>query len=108
MEDDEVLIDIEGSLQGGPESEELKRAVREALGGGSRKIVLNLAEVPWMNSSGIGALFACYLAASQSDGQLALLNVPKKIQNVIEVTHLDQVFAIHADEEAAIKSFAAS
>jgi len=103
---DEVsILDLSGRLVLGPESAALHAAIRDLLTAGEKKILLNLAGVVYIDSSGLGALVGGLASATAAVAQLKLLNLDRKVHDVIRTTHLHLVFAVFDDESKAIRSF---
>ena len=100
-----AILDIDGRIVLGKETETLRGAVRELVGKGKHKIILNLAGVDYIDSSGVGELVASFTAVRNSGGELKLLNLTQKVQDVLNVTKLYTVFDIKDDEFKAVKSF---
>jgi anti-sigma B factor antagonist len=103
---DVVIFDIRGDLLVSTiEDVALQKRVKSGLEEGIRHWLVNLAEVPFMDSSGFGELLASFISARNSGGQLKLEHLAPKVLLVFEITALRGVFEIFADEEAAIRSF---
>jgi anti-sigma B factor antagonist len=100
-----VILDIDGRIVLGNETETLRTAVRELVGKGKKKIILNLAGVDYIDSSGVGELVASFTAVRNAGGELKLLNLTQKVQDVLNVTKLYTVFDVKDDEFKAVKSF---
>jgi anti-sigma B factor antagonist len=100
-----TILDINGRIVLGAETETLRSAVRELVGKGKKKIILNLAGVDYIDSSGVGELVASFTAVRNSGGELKLLNLTQKVQDVLNVTKLYTVFDVKDDEFKAVKSF---
>lgn len=100
-----TILDINGRIVLGQETETLRTAVRELIGKGKKKIILNLAGVDYIDSSGVGELVASFTAVRNSGGELKLLNLTQKVQDVLNVTKLYTVFDVKDDEFKAVKSF---
>jgi len=83
----------------------LRELIRDQLSKGNKQILLNLADVTYIDSSGIGELVSAYTAVSNQGGQLKLLNLTKKVHDLLQITKLYTVFDIHDDEAKAIASF---
>ena len=103
--EDVTVVDVSGRITLGEETSTLREAVRGLIGQGKKKIVLNLAEVSYIDSSGVGELVACYTAARNQGGELKLLNLTKKVHDLLQVTKLYTIFDIKDDEYMAVKSF---
>src|SRR5579863_2139790 len=99
------ILDVKGRIVLGDEIHQLRDAVRELLEQGKKKIILNLAEVDYIDSSGVGELVSAFTTVRGSGGELKLLNLSQKVQDVLYVTKLYTVFDIRDDEFTAVKSF---
>lgn len=103
--DDVTVIDVSGRITLGEETGALRKAVRDAIAQGKKKIVLNLASVSYIDSSGVGELVSSYTAVRHAGGELKLLNLTKKVHDLLQVTKLYTIFDIKDDEFMAVKSF---
>lgn len=95
-----------GKLVLGDGDGQLRDAVREALNGGSKKIVLNLRDVTYIDSSGLGVMISSHTTASQNNAKLKMTNIPQKILDLLYITKLITVFETSDTEDEAVKSFA--
>jgi len=102
---DITVLDLIGKITIGDGSVQLRDAVNNLLEAGRNRIVLNLGGVTYVDSSGIGELVSRFTTTKGTDGKLKLLNLPKKIKDLLMITKLLTVFEIHEDEQAAIESF---
>jgi len=100
-----TILDVEGRIILGDEIHALRDAVRDLISAGKKKIILNLAGVDYIDSSGVGELVSAYTTVRNSGGELKLLNLTQKVQDVLHVTKLYTVFDIKDDEFHAVKSF---
>jgi anti-sigma B factor antagonist len=100
-----TILDLGGRITLGVEIEDLRGAVRNLVAKGQKKIILNLAEVDYIDSSGVGELVGCFTTVRNADGELKLLHLSKKVHDVLHVTKLYTVFDIRDDEFNAVKSF---
>ena len=100
-----VILDLSGKITIGEGSVQLRDAVEKLLEAGRNRIVLNLAGVSYVDSSGIGELVSRYTTTKNTGGRLKLLNLPKKIKDLLMITKLLTVFEIYEDEQAALESF---
>jgi len=105
--DSVVVVDVSGRITLGEGCAQLREIVRGQLAKGNKKILLNLADVTYIDSSGIGELVSGYTAVSNQGGKLKLLNLTKKVHDLLQITKLYTVFDVHDDEAKAISSFAA-
>lgn len=102
---DVTILDLNGKITIGEGSVALRSAVRRLLEEGKKKILLNLAGVGYVDSSGIGELVSSYTAIEKEKGQLKLLNLTQKIQDLLTITKLLTVFDVFESEEEALSSF---
>ena len=104
---DVTVIDVAGRITLGEGSSARREALRDLVGKGQKKILLNLGEVTYIDSSGIGELVSGFTTVTNSGGMLKLLNLNKRVKDLLQITKLYTVFDVHEDEAAAIRSFAA-
>jgi len=102
---DVVILDLSGKVTIGEGSVQLREQVRALLEAGKKKILLNLGDVAYVDSSGIGELVSSYTTTNNQGGQLKLLNLTKKIQDLLQITKLLTVFETFDNEQAAVASF---
>ena len=100
-----AILDIRGRIVLGDEIHLLRDAVRKLIADGQKKIILNLAEVDYIDSSGVGELVGSFTTVRNAGGELKLLNLSQKVHDVLHVTKLYTVFDIRDDEFQAVKSF---
>src|SRR5438445_11747965 len=100
-----TIMDCSGRSALGEGSVMLRGGVRELLAKGQKKSVLNLADVNYIDSSGIGELVSAFTTAKNQGGELKLLNLTKKVHDLLQITKLYTVFDVKDDEAAAVKSF---
>jgi anti-sigma B factor antagonist len=86
----------------------LRELIREQLSKGNKHVLLNLGDVGYIDSSGIGELVSAYTAVSNQGGSLKLLNLTKKVQDLLQITKLYTIFDVYDDEAKAITSFTAA
>jgi anti-sigma B factor antagonist len=101
-----TVVDMSGRITLGEGSVVLRDSIRDLVGKGQKKILLNLGDVTYIDSSGIGELVSAFTAVRREGGELKLLNLTKKVHDLLQITKLYTVFDIKDDEAAAIKSFA--
>ena len=102
---DVTILDLNGSVRMGEGAIALRNAIRSLVEQGKKKILLNLGGVKNIDSSGIGELIANYTTISRDGGQLKLLNLTEKIQNLLVITKLLTVFDSYDNEAEALNSF---
>ena len=100
-----TILEPKGKITIGVGDVALRDAVHEAVGAGSRKILIDLSGVSTMDSSGIGELVSIYTTVTNRGGKLKLLHLPPKIQDIMQVTQLITVFEVFDDEDEAVGSF---
>jgi anti-sigma B factor antagonist len=100
-----AILDVKGRIVLGEEIGELRAAVRSLVADGKKKIILNLADVDYLDSSGVGELVGCFTTVRNAGGELKLLNLSQKVHDVLHVTKLYTVFDIRDNEFTAVKSF---
>jgi anti-sigma B factor antagonist len=102
-----IIIDLSGQLTLGESSAALRDEVRDQSGHDFRNILLNLADVTYIDSAGLGELTAAYTSVKNRGGQLKLLNLTKRVHDLMQITKLYTVFDVFDEERKAISSFAA-
>ena len=103
---DVTVIDVAGRITLGEGSSVLRDALRDMVSKNQKKILLNLGEVSYIDSSGIGELVSGFTTVTNSGGALKLLNLNKRVKDLLQITKLYTVFDVHEDEAGAIRSFA--
>lgn len=103
---DVSVVDVAGRITLGEGSSNLRDTIRELVAKGSKKVLLNLGEVSYIDSSGIGELVSAFTSVTNGGGQLRLLNLTKKVTDLLQITKLYTVFEIFDDEATAVRSFA--
>jgi anti-sigma B factor antagonist len=105
---DVLILDVKGRITLGEGDELLKDKVNSLLNQGKKKIVLNLAEVPYIDSAGLGEIVRTYTTVSRQGGNLKLLSLTKRITDLLAITKLLTVFETFDSENDAVQSFSAS
>jgi len=103
--DDITIVDLKGRITLGEGTVTLRDAVHDLLSKGKKRILLNLGDVNYIDSSGIGELVSAYTTAKKQGGELKLLNLTKKIHDLLQITKLYTVFDVKDDEALAVESF---
>ena len=103
---DVIVIDLSGRLTMGEASAAIREEIHDEVGQGHKKVLLNLADVSYIDSAGLGELTAAYTSIKNRDGQLKLLNLTKRVHDLMQITKLYTVFDVYDDEKTAIASFA--
>lgn len=102
---DIAIIDFSGKITLGEGSSTLRRTIKELIDKGHRKIVLNLYDVDYIDSSGIGELVSGYTTVRNAEGELKLLHLTKRVHDLLQITRLFTVFDVQSDEDTALRSF---
>jgi len=100
-----TLIDLNGKITIGEGDVILRESIEKVLKTGTTKILLNLSKISYMDSAGIGELVACYKRAREKGGELKLLNPSGKVEDLLQLTKLEEIFETFRDEATALKSF---
>jgi anti-sigma B factor antagonist len=98
-------VDVAGRITLGEGSSALRDLLRDLVGKGQKKILLNLGEVSYIDSSGIGELVSGFTTVTNNSGQLKLLGLNKRVKDLLQITKLYTVFDVHEDEASAVRSF---
>jgi anti-sigma B factor antagonist len=99
------VVDVSGKITLGDGSSELRRVLQEELAQGHKKILLNLKNVSYIDSSGIGELVSGFTTVSNQGGALKLLGLTNRIKDLLQITKLYTIFDVHEDEAHAVSSF---
>ncbi|MCB9358244.1 MAG: STAS domain-containing protein [Calditrichaeota bacterium] len=99
------VVGLSGKIMGGPESVQFHDAMKQALAGNTKRVIIDLGEVEWMNSSGIGLLVSAYTTLKNAGAEMKLARTTDKIQSLLVITKLNSVFDSHDTVESAVKSF---
>jgi anti-sigma B factor antagonist len=106
--EDVAIVDVSGRITVGEGNVMLREVVRQLVEAGHKKIAMNLHDVGYVDSSGLGELVKAYATVRNQGGQLKLVNPSKRVQDLLQMTKLSAVFTIEADEASAIQSFSAA
>ena len=104
---DVTILDLSGKMTLGEGDEMLKTTINNLLAAGVKKLVLNLENVPYIDSAGLGEVVRTHTTVSRQGGSLKLLNLTKRIEDLLSITKLLTVFETYDSEAEAIKSFSA-
>lgn len=102
---DVTVIDAVGRITLGEGSALLRDTVKNLVAAGNKKLLLNLGEVNYIDSSGVGELVYGYTTVTSQQGQFKLLNLTKRVEDLLQITKLYTVFEVHDDETRAVRSF---
>jgi anti-sigma B factor antagonist len=101
---DVAIIDLQGKIMFEDGDSEMRDAVNRALEAGAKKLILNMAEVPYMDSAGLSELVRTYVAINKRGGRLALVDLTRKVNNLLTIAKLLTVFETFDSETEAVKS----
>jgi anti-sigma B factor antagonist len=105
---DAAIVDFSGQITLGEGSATLRRMIREIVAMGHRKIILNLSDVDYIDSAGIGELVSACTSVRKAGGELKLTNLSRRLRDIMQITRLYTLFDIQADEQTALRSFNAA
>lgn len=100
-----TIVDLSGRIELGEGSSVIRNTVKELIGKGQKKILLNLGDVNYIDSSGVGELVSAFTSVRNQGGELKLLNLTKKVRDLLQITKLYTVFDVLDDEAAAVAAF---
>ena len=103
---DVTVVDLTGDVKWGPSASSLSGAIRRLASEGHKKILLNLAGISYVDSSGLGELVTGLTVVAKQGGALKLLKPSERVQAVLRITSLDTLFQVFDEEDAAVRSFA--
>ncbi len=98
------IISLSGKIMGGPEAGEINEQISNFIDQNKKNIVINLEKVDWMNSSGLGILIGAVTTLKNNDGRLGLVNTSERVNSLLKITKLIDVFEIFNDIDSAIES----
>ncbi len=102
---DIVILDLKGKITIGEGDRKLRNWIESLLERGERKIILNMARVSYMDSSGTGEVVSLLMTVKKRDGELKLLNLSQKIKDIFQIAQLLSIFDYYTDEDEALKAF---
>ena len=102
---DVTVVDAVGRITLGDGASTFRDTIRDLATGGKKKLLLNLAEVSYIDSSGIGEMVSGFTTVTNGGGQVKLLNLTKRVKDLLQITKLYTVFEVFEDEAAAVRSY---
>ena len=102
---DVTVVDAVGRITLGDGASTFRDTIRDLSAGGKKKLLLNLAEVSYIDSSGIGEMVSGFTTVTNQGGQVKLLNLTKRVKDLLQITKLYTVFEVFEDEAAAVRSY---
>jgi len=103
---DVTVVDAVGRITLGEGASTFRDSIRDLVASGNKKLLLNLAEISYIDSSGIGELVSGFTTVANQGGTVKLLNLTKRVQDLLQITKLYTVFEVFDDEATAVRSFA--
>ena len=100
-----VILEPKGKIMGGPDASLLNDKLHECIEGSQNRIIIDLGQVDWMNSTGLGILISSYTTLRNTGGELKLVNVTDKIKSLLTITKLISVFESFDSVDEAVASF---
>lgn len=100
-----AVLEMSGKLMGGPDAETFDETLKTLIHEGCHNVIVNMEKVKWVNSTGLGILISGYTTLKKSGGELKLLKVSDRIENIFIVSKLFTVFESYQDEDEAVRSF---
>lgn len=100
------VVRLSGQLMGGPDADQVRESIASLLQQGKKAILIDLNEVSWVNSTGLGVLISSHIMVENQGGSLKLMRISKRIESIFHVTRLNTVFQIFEDEASALSSCA--
>jgi anti-sigma B factor antagonist len=105
QQQDITIVDLSGQIKLGEGSSVLRDTVKDLVAKGQKKILLNLADINYIDSSGVGELVSAFTSVRNQGGELKLLHLTKKVHDILQITKLYTVFDVKDDEAVAIAAF---
>jgi len=103
--DSVAILDVSGKLMGGPDADVFRETIKNLIDEGYKKVVVNMSQVPFINSTGLGILISAYTTLRKVDGVLKLASVTERIDSLLMITKLGTIFETYSTEEKAVESF---
>jgi anti-sigma B factor antagonist len=100
-----AILEVSGKVMGGPDSEKFSNMTTSLIDEGCDKLIIDLSDVPWMNSSGVGILIKAYTSMRNAGAQVKFLNINERVKSILQVTKLLTVFESYYNREDALASF---
>ena len=104
---DVAIVDLAGRIRLGEDTGLVRNTIKELIASGHKNVLLNLKDVNYIDSSGLGEMVGAYASVSQAGGKIKLLNVHDRVSDLLQVTKLYTVFVAFSDEAEALRSFKA-
>jgi len=106
--EDVAILAISGKLMGAPDLERIRVTIARLVDSGTKKILLDFADVPWVNSAGVGFLLALVTGIPKSGARIKFVHINERVRSILDVTRISSHLESYADEDLALASFAGS
>jgi anti-sigma B factor antagonist len=100
-----VVLSVAGTIQGGPDADHFQTAIRALVAEGRPHVLLDMKDVTWISSTGLGILIGGHTSLRRAGGSLKIVNLTERVESLFAVTKLNLVFEVFSDEVAALRSF---
>jgi len=100
-----IVLHLSGTITLGVGTQKLRELIHETLEAGKKNILLNMSEVVYLDSSGLGELVAAYMSTAKAGGKLKLMKLTQRVQDVVQLTKVYRIFEVFSDEDSAVRSF---
>ncbi len=100
-----MVLSLSGKLMGGKDADKFHDEIKGVLDGGCHQVLVDLGDVSWVNSTGLGILIAAHSTVSNAEGEMKLVHVSKRVESILMVTRLNMIFESYEDESQALASF---
>jgi anti-sigma B factor antagonist len=100
-----IVLDMRGRITLGRETEAFRRKIKELIDAGTRRLILDLGEITYVDSVGLSTLIASWTSMRKQGGDLKLLRLPRDVHQLLQITRLVTVFDIHDNLESALQAF---
>ena len=97
-----MVLELSGKIMGGPDFDKFKGEITQLVEGGHRNVILDLAGVPWINSTGLGILITGYHSVKAADGKMMICNVKERVLSIFYISQLENIFDVYETREEAL------
>ena len=104
---DVLVLHLQGPITLGDGTQKFRQLIHDTIKSGSKNILLNMSEVYYIDSSGLGELVSAFTTVANNGGKLKLMKLTKRVQDVVQLARVHRVFEVFTDEDSAVRSFGA-
>ena len=97
-----MILELSGKIMGGPDFDKFKGEIHEVVGGGHKNVILDMAGVPWINSTGLGILITGYHSVKAADGSMKICNVKERVLSIFYISQLENIFEVYETRDEAL------